>query len=410
MGAMRSALLAALMLCAASLAAQTDPKVLAREVVTQVDWARGNPQAAAAELRAWLPRFEEKRYLAFPGETRLRTEEGAAAVREAIAFLEKQKPLPALEWSERLARSSEDLAKDQALHGGLGHRGSDGSHPMDRVERYGVVSGSVGEVVTYGTFGDPGVPRRAVLALIVDDGVPDRGHRALIFDPGFTLAGAAWGPHPIYGRMAIVDFASGFLHDPEPRPEAPRRRDLAHSLVEELNRARQDPKACAKELKTWLSAFKGRELDLPGSRPIETLEGASAVEEAIAILETQNPQLPLQWSDGLGDAASELTLSESASGAIGHADGGLDLEARLSRHGALGTPCGEAIVYGPFEGAGAAHQALLALFVGDGAHHRRVLRLLMDPGLTSAGAAWDLHPSYGAVVVLDAAGRPRRNP
>lgn len=66
-------------------------------------------------------------------------------------------------------------------------------------------------MVTYGSFGEPGDPRRAVLALIVDDGVRDRGHRKVIFDPGFRLAGAAWGRHPLYTRMAVVDFASAFL-------------------------------------------------------------------------------------------------------------------------------------------------------------------------------------------------------
>ena len=405
---MRPILAALLAFAALPLAAQSDPQVLAREVVAQINWARRDPQAAAKELKSWLPRFEEGRYLAFPGETRLRTDEGPAAVKEAIAFLERQKPLDPVEWSERLAKSAEDLAKDQARHGGLGHVASDGSHPPDRIERYGVVSGAVGEVVTYGTFGDPGVPRRAVLALIVDDGVPDRGHRKLVFDADFRLAGAAWGHHPIYRRMVAVDFASGFLRDPEPRPDGPKRRDLAHEVVDALNQVRKDPKACAAELKTWLPAFRGRELDLPGERPVRTFEGAAAVEDAIAILETQDPQPPLQWSDGLADAAAELTLSESGSGAVGHTDGDLDFESRLSRHGALGTPCGEALAYGLFESPGAARKALLAMLVADGARNRRVLRLLLDPGLTSAGAAWDVHPAYGNVVVLDAAGQPRR--
>ena len=405
---MRPILASALLAFHALLPAQEDAKAQARQVVAQINWARQYPQAAAAELKTWLPRFEEGRYLAFPGEIRLRTAEGIPAVKEAIAFLERQKPLAPLDWSARLARSAEDLARDQAAHGGLGHVGSDGSHPMDRVERYGKVAGSVGEVATYGTFGDPGVPRRAVLALIVDDGVPDRGHRALIFDESFTLAGAAWGPHPIYTRMVAVDFASGFLRDLEPRPEEPRRKDLARGVVEELNAVRRDPRACAKALKAWLPCFKGRELDLPGDQPVRTLEGAQAVKESIAILESLDPQPALEWSPGLADAATELASSEAGSGTVGHADGGLDLEARLSRHGALGTPCGEAVAYGIFEGRDAARKALLSLLVSDGAQDRRVLRLLMDPGLLSAGAAWDAHPGYGNVVVLDAAGHPRR--
>src|SRR5690349_16013253 len=102
-GAMRSVLFFMAFLASGSLLqAQQDSKALAREVVAQINWARQNPQAAAEELKTWLPRLEGGRYLAFPGETRLRMEEGLPAVREAIAFLEKQKPLAQVVWSDRL--------------------------------------------------------------------------------------------------------------------------------------------------------------------------------------------------------------------------------------------------------------------------------------------------------------------
>ena len=405
---MRPILAAACLLLCSGLAAQADDASLAREVVAQVNWARQDPKAAAAELKSWLPRFEGGRYLAFPDEPELRTVEGVSAVKEAIAFLERQKPLPPVAWSDRLAKAASDLAKDQARHGGIGHQASDGSLPWDRIARYGTVSGSSGEVVTYGTFGNPGSPRRAVLVLIVDDGVPDRGHRKVLFDGAFTLAGAAWGPHPVYTRMALVDFASGFLRDLESRPQAPRRREWAMALVDELNRVRQDPAACAAELKAWLPHFKGRVLELPDEAPVETYEGPAAVEEAIALLEAAAPVPPVRWSNGLAGAAEELAASEAGSGAVGHEDDGLDLEARLSRHGAMGTPCGEAIAYGAFSGSGGPRRAMLSMIVADGAKARGVLKLLRDPGLQSAGAAWDAHPSYGSVVVLDAAGALRR--
>ena len=214
---MRPILFSILIACHGLLPAQEDANASARQVVAQINWARQDPKAAAAILRTWLPRFQGEHYLVFPGEVMLRTQEGPKAVLEAIAFLEKQKPLPPVAWSNRLRKAAEDLAVDQGRHGGLGHQGSDGSSPWGRIGRYGVVSGTSGEVVTYGTFGTPGDPRRAVLAFLVDDGVADRGHRLLLFDPSFTLAGAAWGPHPSYTRMVVVDFASGFQKDPEPR-------------------------------------------------------------------------------------------------------------------------------------------------------------------------------------------------
>jgi uncharacterized protein YkwD len=201
----------------AALAAKEDPKALARQVVEQINWARQHPDAAAAELEAWLPLFEGGRYLAYPGEPRLRTEEGPEAVKEAIAFLEKQKPLEPLAWSPALAAAAEDLVKDQSVGGGLGHEGSDGSLPITRMARYGSYLGESGEVVTYGSLGEPPTARRAVLALIVDDGVKSRGHRALLFEARFAWAGAGWGAHPRFGRMVVVDLAEEVLKEAPPR-------------------------------------------------------------------------------------------------------------------------------------------------------------------------------------------------
>lgn len=404
---MRPILVPALFACCAALSGQEDPQTLARQVVAQVAWARQNPQAAAAELKTWLPRFEEGRYLAFPGEPRLRTQEGPAAVEEAIAFLERQTPLRPVAWSDRLARAARDLAADQARHGGLGHQASDGSHPWERVARYGTVSGSMGEVVAYGSFGEPGDPRRAVLTLIVDDGVPDRGHRTVIFDGGFTRAGAAWGPHPIYTRMAVVDFASGFLRDLEPRPSAPRRGELAQGMLTALNAARRDPKGCAAELRAWLAGFSStRVLSLPGERPLQTREGPAAVREAIALLEAHAPAPPVWWSEDLAACAAERVASQS-DGGPGHRRPGkpMDLASRLARHGGLNSPCGEALAYGTFGGPEGPRRALLAMLVGDGEGDRRILRLLLDPGVASLGAAWGTHPVYGDMVVLDVSGR-----
>lgn len=204
-----------LLLSTSALSAQENAQALARAVASQINWARQDPKAAAAELRTWLPRFEGDRYLAFPGEPRLRTQEGSRPVKEAIAFLERQKPLPPLKWSDRLALAAGELVKNQSAHGGIGHEGSDGSTPGTRMDRHARLLGESGEVITYGTFGEPPSARRAVLSLIVDDGVKDRGHRQLIFDAVFAFQGAAWGAHPLYGRMTVVDFAERILDEPK---------------------------------------------------------------------------------------------------------------------------------------------------------------------------------------------------
>jgi len=41
--------------------------------------------------------------------------------------------------------------------------------------------------------------------LIVDDGVADRGHREIVYSAELRFAGAACGPHPVYGTMCVID-------------------------------------------------------------------------------------------------------------------------------------------------------------------------------------------------------------
>lgn len=58
----------------------------------------------------------------------------------------------------------------------VSHDGSDGSKVWDRMERYGVPSGTMGENLSFGkSRGD-----EYMTSLFIDDGVPDRGHRIAI--------------------------------------------------------------------------------------------------------------------------------------------------------------------------------------------------------------------------------------
>jgi uncharacterized protein YkwD len=68
-----------------------------------------------------------------------------------------------------------------------------------------------GEVINYGQE----TARMTVIMLVIDDGVPDRGHRRNLFNDQFQVAGAAIGPHRIYGEMTVVDLADTFK---EPGP------------------------------------------------------------------------------------------------------------------------------------------------------------------------------------------------
>lgn len=133
--------------------------------------------------------------------------EGSKAVAEAVRFLEKSRPLPALAPSTGMSSSALSHVLEMGPLGGRGHKSANGSQPWDRMARFGKYIGQAGENIDYGNHDARGI----VIRLIVDDGVRGRGHRKNIFNPGFRVAGAASGYHATYGSMCVIDFAGGFV-------------------------------------------------------------------------------------------------------------------------------------------------------------------------------------------------------
>ncbi len=177
-----------------------------REVLVELNAVRTNPAGYAKHLSEMLPMFDGM-LLRRPGRIAVRTQEGAAAVREAIDALRRQTPLAPLAGSSAIANAARDLANDQRRTGNIGHTASDGSTPGTRLDRYGSWMGSYGENVDYGSFASG---RDVVIDLLVDDGVRDRGHRRNIFDASARVAGVACGAHPRYGSVCVIDQAAGF--------------------------------------------------------------------------------------------------------------------------------------------------------------------------------------------------------
>ncbi|HBO39950.1 MAG TPA: CAP domain-containing protein [Spirochaetaceae bacterium] len=175
------------------------------EVVAELNLARTNPRAYAQLLRDYRGLIRGN-FLERPGEIRIQLQEGAHAVDEAIAALERQTPVPAMSLSRGLSRAAADHAADQARSGAVGHTGSDRSTMSQRISRYGQWQRSAGENIAYG----PHTARDIVIQLIVDDGVPSRGHRENIFNPAFLVVGVAFDSHQVYGTVCVQDFAGGY--------------------------------------------------------------------------------------------------------------------------------------------------------------------------------------------------------
>jgi uncharacterized protein YkwD len=183
-------------------ASQPDDDVTGGAIIHEINVARQNPGLYATFVEQTRNNYVGRVRL-MPGNIRLCTHEGAAAVDEATRFLRRIRPLPALALSPGLCFAAADHCREQ-VGGTVGHRGRDGSDPGSRIRRYGIVAQGWAENIAYGQRS----PRSIVMALIIDDGVRSRGHRKNIFNPNYTVAGAACGPHAKFGSVSSIDFAA----------------------------------------------------------------------------------------------------------------------------------------------------------------------------------------------------------
>jgi uncharacterized protein YkwD len=177
-----------------------------RQVLDEINLARTEPLRYAGFLRTFRGYFRGKYYVLPGSDIRTQTDEGTAAVDEAIRILSRQQPRKPLRWSDGLAAAAAELAEDQGRSGDTGHDGRVSHGMQERIERHGSWERTIAENIGYG----PTDARNMVMQLIVDDGVRNRGHRTNTFNAAFGTAGVACGPHPQFGSMCVIDFAGGF--------------------------------------------------------------------------------------------------------------------------------------------------------------------------------------------------------
>jgi uncharacterized protein YkwD len=178
---------------------------LENSVVREINTARMAPKDYAFLLEQ-SKKYYDGKLLKLPMQTPILTKEGVGAVVEAIRFLRSSKPLPPLNPSKGMSLGARDHVNDQGSSGSSQHRGSDGSQPRDRVNRYGTWEKRIGENMAYGSNKAGSI----VMFLIIDDGVSNRGHRKNIFNPDFHVIGVACGHHPTYGTVCVITFAGGY--------------------------------------------------------------------------------------------------------------------------------------------------------------------------------------------------------
>ncbi len=175
-----------------------------QRVLDELNLARSDPNGYVDHLSEMRPHFNGK-YFERPGELVLITQEGIAALEEAIGFLRASQPVPALRPSRGMSLAAQMHARAQQS-GAVGHSGNDGSQPSDRLNRFGTWQGGIAENIAYGGKTARGV----VIQLIIDDGVPDRGHRINLFNPAYRVVGIGCGGHARFRDVCVINFAAGY--------------------------------------------------------------------------------------------------------------------------------------------------------------------------------------------------------
>jgi uncharacterized protein YkwD len=185
-------------------------KPVEQEMIRELNLLRSDPPAYVAYL---LPELEKarKRFEAYgPGdanfsltttfnyengrETRrvdttwhYSNQEELRAIEDLIEQLKNTPALSILQPHEGIYRAAEKHAKDLNANGwGLGHRGSDGSWPQDRVLKF-APDMSDGNENLAARFPEPSA-RQIVLDLLIDSGIPGYGHRHNMLNPKWTHA------------------------------------------------------------------------------------------------------------------------------------------------------------------------------------------------------------------------------
>lgn len=175
--------------------------------------------------------------------------------------------------------------------------------------------------------------------------------------------------------------------------------ELAQSVFSESNKLRTRPDAYVGVLKAHRGQFRGDVIYREGSPVgIVTDEGVSAVDEAISVIQEQEPLKPMRWSEKLAELARLHVEDTGRKGLVGHGssngDGFSERLESLSSDMSMRS-FGENISYGASSG----RDVVVQLVVDDGVASRGHRENLLNAKFNISGVGCGYHKRYGSMCV-----------
>jgi uncharacterized protein YkwD len=205
----------------------------------------------------------------------------------------------------------------------------------------------------------------------------------------------------LIATQACTSIPIGPAAVPQPAPRSPSAccSALERGVLAELNRARTQPARFAAELEARLPHFRGYIYRPPASEVgTRTVEGQSAVREAVRALRARNAVPALRLSAGMSAGAADHVRDHGPIGETGHTGRDRSTPAsRISRYGRWFGVVSENIQYGRGTNA---HDVVAELLIDDGVPDRGHRRNALDPNIRVAGLACGPHATYGQMCVI----------
>ena len=177
--------------------------------------------------------------------------------------------------------------------------------------------------------------------------------------------------------------------------------ELEKAVLNEMNSVRTNPREYVAYLEAWRKYYQGKTFKQPGSGAVTTIEGATALEEAISYLRSAKPLPPLQISKGMCLGAKDQSFDQAKTGDVSHQgkDKSFSWD-RVARYGEWKTPVSENIAYD----SGTARDIVINLIIDDGIPTRGHRNNIFNSSYIVTGVSCGTHPLFGGMCVCTFAG------